>query len=185
METPALTARIEDGNTTPSDGPGTEPLETSAEASAFDTEDKDLLQADSLDAACIQQPAEVTGVQVQEPAVPEVRTGAPVASVPGAPEVRQSHPLDEVIASQLQSLDGYYRGVLDTEDVEAVHKMRVTTRRLQASLDLLQGRPDDLGIRKLKRRLRRWRRCLSLVRNYDVFLSMVDAESQQPVRKRD
>jgi CHAD domain-containing protein len=63
--------------------------------------------------------------------------------------------------------------------------MRVTTRRLQASLDLLQNRPDELGICKLKRRLRRWRRRLSLVRNYDVFLSMVDAESQQPARRRD
>src|SRR5215471_3336922 len=183
MEAPALTAQIDNGNITSSDGSGAEPLKTSAETSSFDTEDKDLLRADSLETAV--QPAEATGVQLQEPAVSDDRTGAPDAPVSVSPEVQHSHPLGEVIASQLQLLHGYHRGVLDTEDVEAVHKMRVTTRRLQASLDLLQSRPDDLGIRKLKRRLRRWRRRLSLVRNYDVFLSMVDAESQQPVRKRD
>src|SRR5215471_7165264 len=182
MEAPALTAQIDNGNITSSDGSGAEPLKTSAETSSFDTEDKDLLRADSLETAV--QPAEATGVQLQEPAVSDDRTGAPDAPVSVSPEVQHSHPLGEVIASQLQSLDGYYRGVLDTEDVEAVHKMRVTTRRLQASLDLLQGRPDDLGIRKLKRRLRRWRRRLSFVRNYDVFLSMVDAESGQPAHKQ-
>ena len=60
--------------------------------------------------------------------------------------------------------------------MEAIHKMRVTTRRLQASLDLLQTREDKLNIRKLKKRLRNWRRVLSQVRNYDVFLLVIEKE---------
>ena len=60
--------------------------------------------------------------------------------------------------------------------MEAIHKMRVTTRRLQASLDLLQFGEDKLKIRKMKRQLRNWRRVLSQVRNYDVFLIVIEKE---------
>jgi CHAD domain-containing protein len=52
--------------------------------------------------------------------------------------------------------------------------MRVTTRRLQASLDLLE---QELKVHKLKRQLRKWRRTLSLVRNYDVFLILIEKEA--------
>lgn len=86
----------------------------------------------------------------------------------------QPRPLIEIIPSQLESLAAYHRAVLETEDVEAVHKMRVTTRRLQASLDLLE---HEMNVRKLKRRLRNWRRALSEVRNYDVFLELIDKEA--------
>src|SRR5205807_5838150 len=74
----------------------------------------------------------------------------------------------------IDSLRKYHVAVLETDAVEAVHKMRVTTRRLQASLDLLEV---QLSAPKLKRRLRRWRRALSLVRNYDVFLELMKQES--------
>jgi CHAD domain-containing protein len=52
--------------------------------------------------------------------------------------------------------------------------MRVTTRRLQASLDLLE---HELHVHKLKRQLRKWRRMLSRVRNYDVFLISIEKEA--------
>src|SRR5215469_4842581 len=55
--------------------------------------------------------------------------------------------------------------------------MRVNTRKLQAAIDLLEFSPDQLKIRNLKKRLRRWRRCLSRVRNYDVFLKIIEKES--------
>src|SRR3989442_1934114 len=90
-----------------------------------------------------------------------------------SPEKRSRHLL-EIIPSQLELLRGYHRGVLETDEIEAVHKMRVTTRRLQASLDLLER---QMKVRKLKRRLRRWRRTLSRVRNYDVFLELIEKEA--------
>jgi CHAD domain-containing protein len=90
----------------------------------------------------------------------------------------QEHPeprtLADIISSQLVTLRAHHRAVLETDEPEAIHKMRVTTRRLQASLDLLG---HHLHAHKLKRQLRKWRRMLSLVRNYDVFLNMIDKEA--------
>ena len=86
-----------------------------------------------------------------------------------------------IINSQFEALRVYHRAVLETESVEAVHKMRVTTRRLQASLDLLAR---EIKVRKLKRRLRGWRRKLSTVRNYDVFLELIEKESASRGRAR-
>src|SRR6185369_15039739 len=86
---------------------------------------------------------------------------------------RRPRKLVEIIPSQLNSLRAYHRAVLETQAVEAVHKMRVTTRRLQASLDLLER---EMKLRKQKARLRGWRRKLSTVRNYDVFLELIEKE---------
>lgn len=90
------------------------------------------------------------------------------------PEKKQVRTLPEIITRQLGLLRSHHAGVLETMNVEAVHKMRVATRRLQASLDLLER---EMNVRGLKRRLRNWRRALSLVRNYDVFLEMLEKET--------
>ena len=79
----------------------------------------------------------------------------------------------EILTAQLEALQTYHRAVLETDEPEAIHKMRVTTRRAQAALDLLEG---ELRVRKLKRRLREWRQMLSRVRNYDVFLLLIEKE---------
>ena len=94
-------------------------------------------------------------------------------------EVKRRPPptLGEIVLNQLKTLRDYHRLVMKAGDVESVHKMRVTTRRLQASLDLLLMKDDEMGVRKLKKRLRRWRRWLSTVRNYDVFLIIIDRQS--------
>ncbi|HVG21492.1 MAG TPA: CHAD domain-containing protein [Blastocatellia bacterium] len=86
----------------------------------------------------------------------------------------QPRTLEQIITLQLETLQAHHRAVLETDDPEAIHKMRVTTRRLQASLDLLE---HELHAHKLKGRLREWRRMLSLVRNYDVFLTLIDKEA--------
>ena len=95
-------------------------------------------------------------------------------SAPAPARTRRPRKLTEIIPSQLNSLRAYHSAVLETEAVEAVHKMRVTTRRLQASLDLLER---EMKLGKLKRRLRNWRRELSSVRNYDVFLELIEKET--------
>src|SRR5215208_865245 len=103
-------------------------------------------------------------VMTAEPGVLDAKAHAP----------KQPRTLAEIITSQLETLRVHHRAVLETDEPEAIHKMRVTTRRLQASLDLLGHR---LHAHKLKRQLRKWRRMLSLVRNYDVFLTMIDKEA--------
>lgn len=89
----------------------------------------------------------------------------------------EARSLRDVIASQLQTLQKHHASVLESGSVDSIHKMRVTTRRLQASLDLLQTRADPLKVRRLKQKLREWRRRLSEVRNYDVFLELLEKET--------
>lgn len=65
--------------------------------------------------------------------------------------------------------------VLLGDDPDAIHDLRVATRRLQQVLDLIFPTPRPGELRKLRRRLRRCRRSLSEVRNFDVLLERVDA----------
>ena len=102
-------------------------------------------------------------------ALPAVETLPATVQAPN-----QARKLAEIIPAQLATLRRHHYAVVTTDDVEAVHKMRVSTRRLQASLDLLEG---QVKVRPLKRRLRRWRRMLSNVRNYDVFLLLIEQEA--------
>ncbi|HEV2233493.1 MAG TPA: CHAD domain-containing protein [Terriglobia bacterium] len=65
--------------------------------------------------------------------------------------------------------------VLRGDDPDAIHDMRVATRRLQQALDLLYPPPAAGEIRKLRRVLQRSRRSLSEIRNCDVLLKNVGA----------
>jgi CHAD domain-containing protein len=99
---------------------------------------------------------------------------APPTQEPEAPASPKS--FEEILRGQLGTLAEQHRLVIEVEDPEAIHKMRVTTRRTQASLDLLESPKERKRIRKLKRNLRQTRRMLSTVRNYDVFLEMTARE---------
>lgn len=71
--------------------------------------------------------------------------------------------------------------VLRGDDPDAIHDLRVATRRLQQVLDLLYPSPHPAEVRKLYRGLKRCRHALSEIRNYDVLLERVD---QALARKR-
>jgi CHAD domain-containing protein len=64
--------------------------------------------------------------------------------------------------------------VLQGDDREAVHNMRVASRRLQQVLDLIYPAPPPKGIRRLRRKIRRSRGALSEVRNCDVQIERVE-----------
>jgi CHAD domain-containing protein len=115
--------------------------------------------------------------EAEEILTTEPDAGVVAATEVGAtssPKVNTPRRLGEIIITQLVALQDYHRAVIETGSVDAVHKMRVTTRRLQASLDLLER---EMKVRKFKRRLRSWRRKLSMVRNYDVFLELIEKEA--------
>ncbi|MBI3650543.1 MAG: CHAD domain-containing protein [Acidobacteria bacterium] len=86
--------------------------------------------------------------------------------------------LEQIITNQFVTLQHHLAAALTSDDVVAIHKLRVTTRKLQASLDLLQF--DDAGaeVKKVKKGLRNLRRKLSAVRNYDVFLDLLQQEAE-------
>jgi CHAD domain-containing protein len=118
-------------------------------------------------------------------AEPKRRLSRERESVSAPAEGSPSYPTPkQIIASQLATLTKHHRDTLEAGGVEPIHKMRVTTRKLQATLDFLIMKPDDLGIRGMKKELRNWRRQLSRVRNYDVFLEMINkhASKKKPVQ---
>ncbi len=57
---------------------------------------------------------------------------------------------------------------------KAVHDIRVASRRLQQILDYLYPAPRPAAIRRLRGRLRRSRRILGKLRDYDVFIASID-----------
>ena len=63
--------------------------------------------------------------------------------------------------------------VVGGDEPDAIHDLRVASRRLQQVLDMLHPQPRPREIRRLPRRIRRCRRVLGEVRNYDVFLGRV------------
>ena len=76
--------------------------------------------------------------------------------------------------------------VLRGDDPDAIHDIRVASRRLQQVLDLICPPPPPREIRKLRRRIRRTRRALSMVRNCDVLLDLVSstlARKRAPYRE--
>jgi CHAD domain-containing protein len=99
---------------------------------------------------------------------------APEVAVEKQEEIQPAkRTLDQVLIAQLDVFATNVRAVLDTDDIAALHRARVTTRRLQASLELVDKSPD-LDLKKAKQRLQRWRRVLGRVRNYDVYLLLIE-----------
>lgn len=94
----------------------------------------------------------------------------------------EAHPaelLRDKILHQLDLLRSHHSRAIENGDVEAIHKMRVITRRLQAAIDLLQNDANEIRIISLKRQLRTLRRSLAILRNYDVFIGMIETESSR------
>lgn len=140
------------------------------EETVFTEEQEQVAAIAEADFSSVDPPLEDAAPPEQESAA----ASPPAAEATPPQDPRQPRLLGEIIPSQLATLRQHHYAVVTTDEVEAVHKMRVTTRRLQASLDLLEGK---VNVRPLKRRLRRWRRMLSSVRNYDVFLLIIEQEA--------
>jgi CHAD domain-containing protein len=97
-----------------------------------------------------------------------------------APEKVVAAPLDkwpkvrELATKQLDRFMSFEPQVLRGNDPDAIHDMRVASRRLQQILDLLYPKPRQREIRSLRRKIRRSRRSLSEVRNCDVLVEYVN-----------
>ncbi len=66
--------------------------------------------------------------------------------------------------------------VLRGEEPDALHDMRVASRRLQQILDLIYPKPRPHAVRSLRKKIQRSRRCLSEVRNCDVLIAHVERD---------
>ena len=104
---------------------------------------------------------------LREPELMEVEKSA---TAPSAEWIK----LQALALQQLDRFIGLEPKVLRGEDPEAIHDMRVASRRLQQVLDLIYPPPAPREVRRLRRRVRRCRRVLGEVRNCDVLLERVE-----------
>jgi CHAD domain-containing protein len=103
------------------------------------------------------------------------RLSAPSAEWTKIREIAVQH-LDRFISLEARVLRG--------DDAEAVHDMRVASRRVQQILDVLYPAPVPKEIRRLNRRVRRARRVLSELRNYDVQIERVNQSLARKANSR-
>lgn len=68
--------------------------------------------------------------------------------------------------------------IRDQEDSEAVHKMRVASRRLRAALDAFESGADAKLFKKVNRRVKKLADRLGAVRDTDVMIAGLRAEQQ-------
>jgi CHAD domain-containing protein len=108
-------------------------------------------------------------VEVQAPLA--IDSVAPEGRLP--PYAESLKKVQELALEQLDRLMSYEAKVLRGDDVEAIHDMRVATRRLQQVLDLLYSKPRPQEVRRIRRQIRRCRQVLGEVRNCDVLLEIV------------
>lgn len=106
------------------------------------------------------------------------RAGRIVASFsPSAANSQQADGWGVVRSLALNHLDRFMSlqpNVLRGDDPEAIHDVRVASRRFQQVLDLLYPAPRPNKVRQARRVIRRCRRELSEVRNCDVLLQRVE-----------
>ncbi len=68
--------------------------------------------------------------------------------------------------------------ILKQEDIEAVHKMRVASRRLRAALDAFESCADAKPFKKVNRQVKELADRLGAVRDTDVMISGLRAYQQ-------
>ena len=92
-----------------------------------------------------------------------------------APTRPDPHPLGPLVEKYGERFSALIAPVLAADDVEAVHDLRVVTRRLEQALIALCPEGLPKSVKRLRRMLRRVRRALGAWRNCDVAWAMTAA----------
>ena len=103
-----------------------------------------------------------------------------VKSVPPTPPLNEWSKVRKLALRHLNRFVSLEAKVLKGDDPDAIHDMRVASRRLQQVLDLIFPKPQPREARRLRRKIRRCRRALGEVRNCDVLLQQVEARLARP-----
>ncbi|MGE5325934.1 MAG: CHAD domain-containing protein [Deltaproteobacteria bacterium] len=121
--------------------------------------------------------ANSTDIQVEEQEVATSDMGnAAFEHPPAKPKRDEWATVRKLAHKQLNRFMALEPKVLRGDNPNALHDMRVASRRLQQILDLLYPKPRPREVRSLRRRIRRSRRCLSDARNCDVLIARVEKD---------
>jgi len=101
------------------------------------------------------------GIQRPQPSLYQVFHGP---AEPARAQIAAAH-----LGGRLSALSAAARRVRHEQDAEAVHDLRVASRRLTAAIDLWEPLLDATGARRARRRARRIRRDLARLRDLEVL----------------
>jgi len=104
---------------------------------------------------------------------------------PSAPEKKS--PYDEefvqsgrrLLQERAKKMLAWHTDVLKHEDIEAVHKMRVASRRLRAVLDAYESICDPKPFKKIYRRVKDMADILGMARDTDVMIAHLREQREQ------
>ncbi|CEK15425.1 hypothetical protein CWRG_01154 [Chthonomonas calidirosea] len=84
----------------------------------------------------------------------------------------------QALAHRLSRMLSYFDGVLNGKDPEAVHQMRVWSRRARVVFELFANCFDEKDFKELSKELRRITRALREARDLDVMLERLQREQE-------
>ena len=114
------------------------------------------------------------------PTTSAVDTSHEKAAIPsGEPEEEFVQTGQRMLRERVEKLFDWRDEVLRNEDIEAVHKMRVATRRLRATLDAFEMCCEPAQFKKVYRRIEKMADLLGSARDTDVMLQGLRAQIEQ------
>lgn len=114
--------------------------------------------------------------QVEEEAKQQGSSGTMLAVKSGAQEESFTHSGRRLLHERALKLMQWHDEVLKQEDIEAVHKMRVATRRLRAVLDAYQSACAPKPFKKVYRSIKEFADILGSARDTDVMIENLNTQ---------
>ncbi len=118
------------------------------------------------------------------PTTSAVGTSHEKAAIPGGePEEAFVQAGQRMLRERVEKLFDWRDEVLRNEDIEAVHKMRVATRRLRATLDAFETCCEPGQFKRVYRRIKKMADLLGSARDTDVMVQGLRAQIEQIVER--
>jgi CHAD domain-containing protein len=80
----------------------------------------------------------------------------------------------KILRTRFDEMYSYEKGTIDGKDIEYLHDMRVSSRRVQAAMKIFRGAFPKKKFKPVYATLRTLIRALGEVRHYDVLMDMLD-----------
>lgn len=103
---------------------------------------------------------------------------APKPTSPGRDDTEELRALRKLGMKRLRRFSSLAANAMQTEKPKVIHDIRVASRRLQQILDCLYPPPPPAAMRRLRSRIRRTRRALGELRDYDVLIASMERRMQ-------
>ncbi len=82
--------------------------------------------------------------------------------------------LRKILRTRFNEMYTYEKGTIECRDIEYLHDMRVSSRRVQAAMKVFRGAFPKRRFKPVYARLRTLIRALGIVRHYDVFIDSLN-----------